>query len=96
MNDLLDDNNFFIFDDVNVRISSVSKMPFRKKPRDSMHVHSKRCSKHMTGNHALLTNFVEKFLRTVRFGNNIFDVIADYGEETFILKELSWQRLMEL
>nr|GFC63240.1 integrase, catalytic region, zinc finger, CCHC-type, peptidase aspartic, catalytic [Tanacetum cinerariifolium] len=41
MNDLLDDNNFFIFDDVNVRISLVSKMPFRKKPHDSMHVRSK-------------------------------------------------------
>nr|GFC52922.1 hypothetical protein [Tanacetum cinerariifolium] len=41
MNDLLDDNNFFIFDDVNVRISPVSKMPFRKNPRDSMHVRSK-------------------------------------------------------
>nr|GEZ40409.1 hypothetical protein [Tanacetum cinerariifolium] len=38
MNDLLDDNNFFIFDDVNVRISPVSKMFFRKKPRDSTHV----------------------------------------------------------
>nr|GFA41620.1 Gag-Pol polyprotein [Tanacetum cinerariifolium] len=37
MNDLLDDNNIFIFDDVNVRNSPVSKMPFRKKPRDSMH-----------------------------------------------------------
>nr|GEZ93627.1 reverse transcriptase domain-containing protein [Tanacetum cinerariifolium] len=37
MNDLLDDNNFFIFDDVNVRISLISNMPFRKKPRDSMH-----------------------------------------------------------
>nr|GFB01128.1 hypothetical protein [Tanacetum cinerariifolium] len=41
MNDLLDDNNFFIFDDANVRISPVSKMPFRKKPRGSMHVRSK-------------------------------------------------------
>nr|GFC35536.1 hypothetical protein [Tanacetum cinerariifolium] len=41
MNDLLDDNNFFIFDDVNVRISPVSKMPFRIKPRDSMHARSK-------------------------------------------------------
>nr|GFA97888.1 hypothetical protein [Tanacetum cinerariifolium] len=41
MNDLLDDNNFFIFDDVNVRISPVSKIPLRKKPRDSMHVRSK-------------------------------------------------------
>nr|GFA52216.1 hypothetical protein [Tanacetum cinerariifolium] len=125
MNDLLNDNNFFIFDDVNVRISPVSKMPFRKKPRDSMHVHSKTnmikslhrtvhkwlpklqplaepvakwfprivqiclwiidsgCSKHMTGNRALLTNFVEKFLGTVRFGNNDFAVIADYGDVTF-------------
>nr|GFB79563.1 hypothetical protein [Tanacetum cinerariifolium] len=119
MNDLLDDNNFFIFDDVNVRISPVSKMPFRKKLRDSMHVRSNSnsnkslprtmhkwlpklqplvepvakwfpriylwiidsgCSKHMTGNRALLTNFVEKFLETVRFGNNDFAVIAVYGD----------------
>nr|GEZ57071.1 hypothetical protein [Tanacetum cinerariifolium] len=112
MCDLLDDNNLFIFDDVNVRISRVSKMSFRKKPRDSMNVRSKsnminslprtvrkwlpkmqllaepviiqiflwiidsRCSKHMTGNRALLTNFVENFLETVRFGNNDFAVIA--------------------
>nr|GEZ57100.1 hypothetical protein [Tanacetum cinerariifolium] len=39
--DMLDDNNFFIFDDVNVKISPVSKMHFRKKPRDSMHVRFK-------------------------------------------------------
>nr|GEU29096.1 retrovirus-related Pol polyprotein from transposon TNT 1-94 [Tanacetum cinerariifolium] len=39
----------------------------------------KRCSKHITGNCALLTNFVEKFLGTVRFGNNDFAVIAGYG-----------------
>nr|GFA85346.1 copia protein [Tanacetum cinerariifolium] len=38
------------------------------------------CSKHMTGNHALLTNFVEKFLGMVRFGNNDFVVIASYGD----------------
>nr|GEV23214.1 hypothetical protein [Tanacetum cinerariifolium] len=38
------------------------------------------CSKHMTGNRALLTNFVEKFLGTVRFGNNDFVVIAGYGD----------------
>nr|GEV46514.1 retrovirus-related Pol polyprotein from transposon TNT 1-94 [Tanacetum cinerariifolium] len=37
------------------------------------------CSKHMTGNRALLTNFVEKFLKTVRFGNNDFAMIAGYG-----------------
>nr|GFB95694.1 integrase, catalytic region, zinc finger, CCHC-type, peptidase aspartic, catalytic [Tanacetum cinerariifolium] len=72
MNDLLDDNNFFIFDDESVKISPVSKMPFRKKPRDSMN--------HMMGNRALLTNFVEKFLGTVRFGNNDYAVIAGYGD----------------
>nr|GEW08000.1 integrase, catalytic region, zinc finger, CCHC-type, peptidase aspartic, catalytic [Tanacetum cinerariifolium] len=38
------------------------------------------CLKHMMGNHALLTNFVEKFLGTVRFGNNDFVVIAGYGD----------------
>nr|GFC09568.1 integrase, catalytic region, zinc finger, CCHC-type, peptidase aspartic, catalytic [Tanacetum cinerariifolium] len=32
------------------------------------------CSEHMTGNRALLTNFVKKFLETVRFGNNDFAV----------------------
>nr|GFA87591.1 integrase, catalytic region, zinc finger, CCHC-type, peptidase aspartic, catalytic [Tanacetum cinerariifolium] len=34
----------------------------------------------MTGNRALLTNFVEKFLGTVRFGNNDYAVIAGYGD----------------
>ncbi|GJT66099.1 integrase, catalytic region, zinc finger, CCHC-type containing protein [Tanacetum coccineum] len=38
------------------------------------------CSKHMTGNRALLTNFVEKFLGTVHYGNNDFAVIAGYGD----------------
>nr|GEY16705.1 retrovirus-related Pol polyprotein from transposon TNT 1-94 [Tanacetum cinerariifolium] len=122
MCDLLDDNNFFIFDDESVRISPVSKMPFRKKPCDSMIVRSKSklnkslprtvhkwlpklqplaepvakwfpiifqiclwitdsgCSKYMMGNRALLTNFLEKFLGTVRFGNNDFTVIDGYGD----------------
>nr|GFA11282.1 hypothetical protein [Tanacetum cinerariifolium] len=34
----------------------------------------------MTGNRALLTNFVEKFLGTVCFGNNDFAMIAGYGD----------------
>nr|GEY25839.1 hypothetical protein [Tanacetum cinerariifolium] len=34
----------------------------------------------MTGNRAMLTNFVEKFLGTVRFGNNDFTMIAGYGD----------------
>nr|GFA15014.1 hypothetical protein [Tanacetum cinerariifolium] len=40
MCDVFDDNNFFIFDDESAKISPVSKMPFRKKPRDSMNVFS--------------------------------------------------------
>nr|GEX34631.1 hypothetical protein [Tanacetum cinerariifolium] len=42
MNDLLDDNNFFISDDVNVRSSPVSKMPFRKKPHVKSTTRTKR------------------------------------------------------
>nr|GEU32618.1 hypothetical protein [Tanacetum cinerariifolium] len=42
--DLFDDNNLFIFDDESVTISPVSKMPFRKKPRDSINVRSKNNS----------------------------------------------------
>nr|GEU60445.1 integrase, catalytic region, zinc finger, CCHC-type, peptidase aspartic, catalytic [Tanacetum cinerariifolium] len=42
------------------------------------------CSKHLTGNRALLTNFMEKFLGTVRFGNNDFAVIAGYGNVVIV------------
>nr|GEZ60588.1 putative reverse transcriptase domain-containing protein [Tanacetum cinerariifolium] len=34
----------------------------------------------MTGNRAMLTNFVKKFVGTVRFGNNDFAVIDGYGD----------------
>nr|GEW13044.1 retrovirus-related Pol polyprotein from transposon TNT 1-94 [Tanacetum cinerariifolium] len=85
--DSSDENNLFIFDDESVRISLVSKMPFWKKPCNSLNIVQNclwiidlGCSKHMTGNRALLTNFMEKFLGTVRFGNNDFAVIAGYGD----------------
>nr|GEV49407.1 reverse transcriptase domain-containing protein [Tanacetum cinerariifolium] len=38
------------------------------------------CSNHMTRNRALLINFLEKFLETIRFENNDFAVIAGYGD----------------
>nr|GEU65492.1 uncharacterized mitochondrial protein AtMg00810-like [Tanacetum cinerariifolium] len=38
------------------------------------------CSKHMTGNIKLLTNFVEKFLGTVKFRNDQFAPILGYGD----------------
>nr|GFA51742.1 integrase, catalytic region, zinc finger, CCHC-type, peptidase aspartic, catalytic [Tanacetum cinerariifolium] len=118
----VDVNDLFVFNDVSIRKSHVSKMPFGKKPSASLNVPSKSklnkslprimrkwfpklqlldepvakwiprivqiflwiidsgCSKHMTSNHALLKNFVEKFFGTVRFGNNDFVVIAGYGD----------------
>nr|GEW31051.1 integrase, catalytic region, zinc finger, CCHC-type, peptidase aspartic, catalytic [Tanacetum cinerariifolium] len=80
MNASVNVNDLFVFDDVSIRKSHVSKMPFRKKPRDSLNIIDLRCSKHMTVNLALLTSFVEKFLGTVLFGNNDFAVIAGYGD----------------
>nr|GEV40562.1 integrase, catalytic region, zinc finger, CCHC-type, peptidase aspartic, catalytic [Tanacetum cinerariifolium] len=38
------------------------------------------CSKHMTGNLKLLTNFVEKFLGTMKFGNDQITLILGYGD----------------
>nr|GEX03129.1 hypothetical protein [Tanacetum cinerariifolium] len=113
MNDSVDVNGLFVFDDVSIRKSKVRKMTFRKKPSTSLNVPSrsklnkslpiivrkwlpkmkplaepvakwipkvKRCSKHITGNRALLTNFVEKFLGMIRFRNNNFTVITGYGD----------------
>nr|GFB81041.1 retrovirus-related Pol polyprotein from transposon TNT 1-94 [Tanacetum cinerariifolium] len=38
------------------------------------------CTKHMTSNLKLLCNFIEKFLGTVRFGNDQFVPILGYGD----------------
>ncbi|GKA26952.1 retrovirus-related pol polyprotein from transposon TNT 1-94 [Tanacetum coccineum] len=39
------------------------------------------CSKHMTGDRSLLKNFIEKFMGTVRFGNDNFAAITGYGDD---------------
>ncbi|GJQ90557.1 retrovirus-related pol polyprotein from transposon TNT 1-94 [Tanacetum coccineum] len=49
------------------------------------------CSKHMMGNLKLLTNFVEKFLGTVKFGNDQIAPILSYGDlvqGTIIIKRV--------
>nr|GEV65538.1 integrase, catalytic region, zinc finger, CCHC-type, peptidase aspartic, catalytic [Tanacetum cinerariifolium] len=38
------------------------------------------CLKHMTGDRSRLTNFVKKFIGTVRFGNGHFGAIMGYGD----------------
>ncbi|GJZ38062.1 retrovirus-related pol polyprotein from transposon TNT 1-94, partial [Tanacetum coccineum] len=38
------------------------------------------CTKHMTGNLTLLCNFVEKYMGTVRFGNDQFALILGYRD----------------
>ncbi|GKB34897.1 retrovirus-related pol polyprotein from transposon TNT 1-94, partial [Tanacetum coccineum] len=46
------------------------------------------CSKHMTGDHSLLKNFVEKFMGTIRFGNDHFAAITGYGDYIWLLLHL--------
>ncbi|GKE38946.1 retrovirus-related pol polyprotein from transposon TNT 1-94, partial [Tanacetum coccineum] len=38
------------------------------------------CSKHMTGDRSLLKNFIEKFMGTIRFGNDNLAAITGYGD----------------
>ncbi|GKC16197.1 hypothetical protein Tco_1012979, partial [Tanacetum coccineum] len=38
------------------------------------------CSRHMTGDRSKLINYVDKFIGTVRFGNDQFTTIVGYGD----------------
>nr|GEZ96912.1 integrase, catalytic region, zinc finger, CCHC-type, peptidase aspartic, catalytic [Tanacetum cinerariifolium] len=53
-----------------------------KKPSVSVNewIADSGCSKHMTGDRSLLRNFIEKFMGTVRFGNDNFAAITGYGD----------------
>ncbi|GJZ29241.1 putative ribonuclease H-like domain-containing protein [Tanacetum coccineum] len=73
---------------VNSRIPKSSETTFvAPKTRDKvlvvqivLWVVDSGCSKHMTGDRSLLRNFVEKFMGTVRFGNDNFAAITGYGD----------------
>nr|GEY61779.1 retrotransposon protein, putative, Ty1-copia subclass [Tanacetum cinerariifolium] len=67
----VDVNNLFVFDDVSIRKSQVSKMIFRKKPSASLNMPSRSKS---------FKSLPRSFLRTVRFGNNDFPMIAGYRD----------------
>nr|GFB53275.1 hypothetical protein [Tanacetum cinerariifolium] len=59
---------------VSMPLGSVSRTANVMDPMTS------RCSKHMTRNLKLLINFVEKFLGTVKFGNDQIAPILGYGD----------------
>nr|GEV74832.1 hypothetical protein [Tanacetum cinerariifolium] len=74
------------FDKINLSIDSLFQQTSSLKPyvpnivQICLWIIDSGCLKHMMGNRVLLTNFVEKFLRTVRFGNNDFAAIVGYGD----------------
>ncbi|GJW01334.1 retrovirus-related pol polyprotein from transposon TNT 1-94 [Tanacetum coccineum] len=88
-----DVNDLFVFDDVSIRNSRVSKMPFRIKPHDSLNVHSKsnlnnslprtlfRWLPKMQPLAEPVAKWIPKIVQiSVGFGNNDFAVIVDYGD----------------
>ena len=51
------------------------------------------CSKHMTGNKEILSNFKQKFGGTVRYGNNQFSPILGYSDvvrENITIRKVSY------
>ncbi|GJT77770.1 integrase, catalytic region, zinc finger, CCHC-type containing protein [Tanacetum coccineum] len=64
------DNSGLIFDDE----------PMHKLVEIVLFIVDSGCSKHMIRNLKLLTNFVEKFLGTVKFGNDQIAPILGYGD----------------
>ncbi|KAI3715226.1 hypothetical protein L6452_22199 [Arctium lappa] len=51
------------------------------------------CSKHMTGQKSMLSNFTDKYCGTVRFGNDQFSPILGYGDvvhENLTIKKVSY------
>nr|GEZ45813.1 integrase, catalytic region, zinc finger, CCHC-type, peptidase aspartic, catalytic [Tanacetum cinerariifolium] len=49
-----------------------------------------RCSKHMIGDRSQLVNFVQKFLGTVKFGNDHVEKIMGYGDYQIGNVTISW------
>ncbi|GJS85457.1 retrovirus-related pol polyprotein from transposon TNT 1-94 [Tanacetum coccineum] len=66
------------------RCSTMSNTPLSSNSfaarRDNLFIIESGCSKHMTGNLKLLSNFVEKFLGTVKFGNDQIAPILGYED----------------
>nr|GEU35058.1 retrotransposon protein, putative, unclassified [Tanacetum cinerariifolium] len=57
-----------------------NKSSLTKANRVDSSISSKCCSKHMTRDRSRLSNFVKKFIETVRFRNDHFGAIMGYGD----------------
>nr|GEX76328.1 integrase, catalytic region, zinc finger, CCHC-type, peptidase aspartic, catalytic [Tanacetum cinerariifolium] len=53
------------------------------------------CSKHMTGDRSQLINYVQKFLGTVKFGNDHVAKIMGYGDYQIVNVTISWVYYVE-
>nr|GEU63479.1 integrase, catalytic region, zinc finger, CCHC-type, peptidase aspartic, catalytic [Tanacetum cinerariifolium] len=69
----------FVVSKSNIDIGSASKAK-NKVVQIVMWIVDSGCSKHMMGDRSLLRNFIEKFMGTVRFGNDNFVAITCYGD----------------
>ncbi|GJT64461.1 retrovirus-related pol polyprotein from transposon TNT 1-94 [Tanacetum coccineum] len=67
-----------------LEVSPASVLGFRESPHRVVQIVlwylDSGCSKHMTGDRSQLTNFVNKFLGTVKFGNDHVAKILGYGD----------------
>nr|GEW78948.1 retrovirus-related Pol polyprotein from transposon TNT 1-94 [Tanacetum cinerariifolium] len=84
---LVDSNHFAcvtkMLNDVNARTKKLNVVPINtRKPKSQANKSSATShkKKHMIGNLKLLCNFVEKFMGTVRFGNDQFAPILGYED----------------
>ncbi|GJW42626.1 putative ribonuclease H-like domain-containing protein [Tanacetum coccineum] len=82
---LSDNHDMYVLDYINnvnarVKSKSVKKSSKRKVVQIVLWYLNSSCSKHMIGDGSQLTNFVNKFLGTVKFGNNHVEKILGYGD----------------
>ncbi|GKE00943.1 hypothetical protein Tco_1388926 [Tanacetum coccineum] len=63
-----------------LKATTVSKVEKKEISDSTCPLDDSGYSKHITGNLKLLRNFIEKFMGTVRLGNNNFTAITGYGD----------------
>ncbi|GJW79017.1 hypothetical protein Tco_0140699 [Tanacetum coccineum] len=80
---LYDNHEFCVLNfvnDVHAKSKSIKKISKRKVWKPTGKYLDFGCSKHMTGDRSQLTNFVIKFLGTIKFKNNHMAKIMGYGD----------------